>query len=69
MWHYAERKDSEIMGHTPFGYRIENGKAVIDIAWHLSFFPGLMIFIITFCLIQISDYLQNMANKKDLLKN
>ncbi|KAF5065373.1 hypothetical protein DSECCO2_274750 [anaerobic digester metagenome] len=30
MRHYAERKDSEIMGHTPFGYRIENGKAVID---------------------------------------
>jgi hypothetical protein len=30
MRHYAERKDNEIMGHTPFGYRIENGKAVIN---------------------------------------
>lgn len=52
-----------------WGSLLSDGKAVIDIAWHLSFFPGLMIFIITFCLIQISDYLQNMANKKDLLKN
>ena len=51
-----------------WGSLLSDGKAVIDIAWHLSFFPGLMIFIITFCLIQISDYLQNMANKKDLLK-
>lgn len=52
-----------------WGSLLSDGKAVIDIAWHLSFFPGLMIFIITFCLIQISDYLQNIANKKDLLKN
>jgi peptide/nickel transport system permease protein len=48
-----------------WGSLLSDGKAVIDIAWHLSFFPGLMIFIITFCLIQISDYLQNIANKKD----
>lgn len=26
----TKRKDLMIMGHTPYGYRIENGKAVID---------------------------------------
>ncbi|QKF73574.1 ABC transporter, permease protein [Aliarcobacter faecis] len=51
-----------------WGSLLSDGKAVIDIAWWLSFFPGLMIFIITFCLIQISDYLQNIANKKELIK-
>ena len=25
-----KRKDLMIMGHTPYGYRIENGKAIID---------------------------------------
>lgn len=48
-----------------FGSLLSDGKAVMDIAWWVSFFPGFMIFVITFCLIQISDYLQNMANKKD----
>lgn len=48
-----------------WGSLLSDGKSVIDIAWWLSFFPGLMIFIITFCLIQISDYLQNLANKKE----
>ncbi|HJE03136.1 Oligopeptide transport system permease protein OppC [Aliarcobacter thereius] len=48
-----------------WGSLLSDGRSVIDIAWWLSFFPGLMIFIITFCLIQISDYLQNLANKKD----
>lgn len=48
-----------------WGSLLSDGKAVIDIAWWVSFFPGLMIFIITFCLIQISDYLQYKANSKD----
>jgi peptide/nickel transport system permease protein len=52
-----------------WGSLLSDGKAVIDIAWWLSFFPGLMIFIITFCLIQISDYLQNLANKKEIVKS
>ena len=52
-----------------WGSLLSDGKAVIDIAWWLSFFPGLMIFIITFCLIQISDYLQNLANKKEVVKS
>lgn len=51
-----------------WGSLLSDGKAVIDIAWWVSFFPGLMIFIITFCLIQISDYLQNLANKKEVVK-
>jgi len=52
-----------------WGSLLSDGKAVIDIAWWVSFFPGLMIFIITFCLIQISDYLQTLANSKEMLQN
>ena len=42
-----------------WGSLLSDGKAVIDIAWWVSFFPGFMIFLITWCLIQISDYLQS----------
>lgn len=49
-----------------WGSLLSGGKAVIDIAWWVSFFPGLMIFIVTFCLMQISDYLQQKANTKDI---
>ena len=52
-----------------WGSLLSDGKTVIDIAWWVSFFPGLMIFVITFCLIQISDYLQNLANKKEIIQN
>ncbi|WP_368029295.1 ABC transporter permease [Arcobacter sp. s6] len=52
-----------------WGSLLSDGKAVIDIAWWVSFFPGLMIFLITFCLIQISDYLQSLANSKEMIKN
>ncbi|MDD3055672.1 MAG: ABC transporter permease [Aliarcobacter sp.] len=52
-----------------WGSLLSDGKAVIDIAWWVSFFPGLMIFLITFCLIQISDYLQGLANKKEIIQN
>lgn len=41
-----------------WGSLLSSGKEVMDIAPWVSFFPGLMIFIVTFCLIQISDYLQ-----------
>ncbi|RBQ28517.1 ABC transporter permease [Aliarcobacter vitoriensis] len=51
-----------------WGSLLSDGKSVMDIAWWVSFFAGLMIFIITFCLIQISDYLQHIANKKEVLK-
>ncbi len=50
-----------------WGSLLSDGKAVIDIAWWVSFFPGLMIFLITFCLIQISDYLQSLANSKEII--
>lgn len=51
-----------------WGSLLSDGKAVIDIAWWVSFFPGLMIFIITFCLIQISDFLQEYLNSKEVQK-
>lgn len=50
-----------------WGSLLSDGKAVIDIAWWVSFFPGFMIFLITFCLIQISDYLQTLANSKEMV--
>ena len=49
-----------------WGSLLSNGKAVLDIAWWVSFFPGLMIFIVTFCLMQISDFLQQKANTKEI---
>ncbi len=51
-----------------WGSLLSDGKSVIDIAWWVSFFPGLMIFIITFSLMQISDYLQSKFNQKDIQK-
>ncbi len=59
------------IGITPpqisWGTILSEGKEVIDIAWWLSFFPGLMIFLIVFSLINISDYLQQITNQKDLI--
>lgn len=49
-----------------WGSLLSDGKAVLDIAWWVSFFPGLMIFIVTFCLIHVSDYLQKKANTKEI---
>ncbi len=58
------------LGITPpqmsWGSILSNGKAVIQIAWWVSFFPGLMIFLVTFSLIQLSDWLQDRANQKEL---
>ncbi len=48
-----------------WGSILSEGKEVIDIAWWVSFFPGLMIFLVTFSLINISDYLQKLTNKKE----
>ena len=50
-----------------WGSLLSDGKAVIDIAWWVSFFPGFLIFLITFSLIQISDYLQTLANAKEII--
>ncbi len=49
-----------------WGSLLSSGKAVLDIAWWVSFFPGLMIFIVTFSLMQISDFLQAKANEKEI---
>ncbi|WP_345741170.1 ABC transporter permease [Nitrosophilus kaiyonis] len=48
-----------------WGSILSEGKEVIDIAWWVSFFPGLMIFLVTFSLINISDFLQTITNKKE----
>lgn len=50
-----------------WGTILSGGKDVIEIAWWVSFFPGLMIFLITFSLINISNYLQQLTNKKQVL--
>jgi len=50
-----------------WGSIISEGKEVIDIAWWLSFFPGFMIFLVTFSLINISDFLQTKTNEKEIL--
>lgn len=49
-----------------WGSLLSDGRDVLDIAWWVSFFPGLMIFIITFALMQISDYLQSKTNQKEI---
>ncbi|MFV0480628.1 MAG: ABC transporter permease [Campylobacteraceae bacterium] len=49
-----------------WGNIMAEGKEVIDIAWWVSFFPGLMIFLVTFSLINICDYLQFLLNQKDI---
>jgi len=49
-----------------WGQIISGGKDVIQIAWWVSFFPGLMIFLVTFSLINISNYLQELTNQKQI---
>jgi len=57
------------LGVTPpnmsWGSILSSAKGVMDIAWWVGFFPGLFIFLITFTLIQISDYLQQISNLKE----
>ncbi len=48
-----------------WGSILSGGKEVIDIAWWVSFFPGLMIFIVTFSLMNISNTLQARLNQKE----
>ncbi|WP_295054159.1 ABC transporter permease [Sulfuricurvum sp.] len=48
-----------------WGSILSGGKEVIDIAWWVSFFPGLMIFIVTFSLMNISNALQMHWNPKE----
>jgi peptide/nickel transport system permease protein len=42
-----------------WGTILSEGKEVVDIAWWMILFPGLMIFFIIYSLINISDYLQS----------
>ena len=51
-----------------WGSILSDGKEIMDIAWWVSFYAGLFIFTITFCLIQISDYIQYKFNNKDIQK-
>jgi peptide/nickel transport system permease protein len=52
-----------------WGTILSGGKDVVEIAWWVSFFPGLMIFLVTFSLINISNYLQQLTNKKNIQNN
>lgn len=60
------------IGITPpqmsWGVILSEGKEVIDIAWWLSFFPGLFIFLVTLSLVYISDFLQAQSNEKESLR-
>ncbi len=47
-----------------WGTILSNGKEVIDIAWWVSFFPGLMIFLVTLALMNLANYLQQKTNRK-----
>ena len=49
-----------------WGTILSDGKAVLDIAWWVNFFAGLFIFLVTFCLVQISEYIQGKVNQKDV---
>ena len=49
-----------------WGSILSGGKEVLDIAWWVSFFPGLMIFMVTFSLINISNVLQTHLNQKEM---
>jgi peptide/nickel transport system permease protein len=49
-----------------WGSILSTGKEVIDIAWWVSFFPGLMIFIVTFALMNLSNALQTRMNRKEV---
>ncbi|MDR3347889.1 MAG: ABC transporter permease [Helicobacteraceae bacterium] len=57
------------LGITPpnmsWGSLLAEGKALIDVAWWVSFFPGLFIFFVTFTLVLLSDYLQKKFNNRE----
>lgn len=50
-----------------WGTILSEGKDVIEIAWWVSFFPGLMIFFVTFSLINISNYFQSLTNQREVI--
>lgn len=48
-----------------WGSLLSDGKDVMDIAWWISFFPGLAIFLLTYSLVNISSYLQHRFNSRE----
>jgi peptide/nickel transport system permease protein len=50
-----------------WGTILSTAKSVNDIAWWVGVFPGLMIFLVTFSLMNISNYLQQLSNQKKVL--
>ena len=48
-----------------WGSILSEGKGIVDIAPWVSFFPGFMIFLVVFSLVNISDFLQKFTNQKD----
>ncbi len=50
-----------------WGTILSTAKSVNDIAWWVGVFPGLMIFLVTFSLMNISNYLQQLSNQKKAL--
>lgn len=51
-----------------WGLMLSAGKEVIEIAPWVSFFPGFFIFLVSFCLIQIADFIQNNTSSKEISK-
>lgn len=49
-----------------WGTILSNGKEVIDIGWWVSFFPGLMIFLVTLSLMNLANFLQQYTNRKKI---
>lgn len=49
-----------------WGSILSNGKEVMDIAWWVSFFPGLLIFLVTFSLMNLSNALQKRWSQKEV---
>jgi peptide/nickel transport system permease protein len=50
-----------------WGTILSTAKSVNDIAWWVGVFPGSMIFLVTFSLMNISSYLQKLSNQKKAL--
>ncbi|MCI0501959.1 MAG: ABC transporter permease subunit, partial [Epsilonproteobacteria bacterium] len=48
------------------GTILSDGKDILDVAPWISFFSGLFIFLVTYCLVQISNFIQNKTNNRDI---
>ncbi len=48
------------------GTILSDGKDVMDVAPWISFYAGLFIFLVTYCLVQISNHIQNQTSTKDI---